>query len=1357
MRRKNTVIYRKQLALMLIVALLTGLLLPQKTEAQGTDYGLRNPRIGNLALGESNTWDCVYFGHYWQSDTNDDGLVDRDDAKEPILWRVLWVDGDDAFLLAERNMEFKQYNPEWYDPVTWQTSTMRSWLNGYGRDVNQCGIDYTGDNFLDNAFSPSEQAAIRETNVENRYNADYNTEGGADTTDKLYLLSFTEATTAKYGFSTERYTNDTRRAKDTDYVWETSRNGRRRGLSLYKTTAWWLRSSGDIPADFDKEQYGSGPYPSDRAMLVRQEISNNDASVCGHINTDGDVAVQNRAVRPVLHLDLSQRSCWTYAGTVSVNPIEENLSPAPTPVETPVRSEQPAQTPESDPLFPGTNNTPVPPVTGDNGVTTWDCVYFGHYWQSDTNQDGTANRKDAKEKIKWRVLSVDGDDVLLLADKVIAYQPYNETWVDITWANSTMRSWLNGYDADANLYGKNYTHNNFLDYAFSASEQSAIKDTALVNADNEKHGTEGGEDTTDQVYLLAENDMANPAYGFSDDLAAWDKGRCAKKTEYVETRGAISGWWLRSPGDGNKSAESVESDIGYVSYGNIDDVRISVRPALHLNLAYRSCWSNAGQVTSDGKVIEPATPTPAETPSAEPSVSSEPTEGPSVSQKPTEAPDATGLPTESGEPMPSVIPSAEPAVSQKPTEVPDADAVTYDAAEFEPFAGRTKEEAAAKYIAARYADQGYEEADSTSFYETRPSFESPYYPGLLSEAALKTMYSMCNYYRWLAGTKEIQGSMFQDSYGWDSMQKQAFLAHFPGSMPEDFPEEEWEKLKTYAYSFAQGNTPLEGLNNLMNAKVMWGSRPYETYRGRQFILSPNISDIDMGYSGSWLVSPKEVSEVYNKEDELPFYAFPSEGYMPDDLLKTDGSAWSVELNQAVIGVSLNSVSITISHRESGQKIVRSSSDENVYVFPSGEYNSGKIYFEGPVSEGMSVYTGTYDVEITGLTDVATGKGAKVCYTVHFFDTDDYLNQDVKEVSLDGITKYIVPESIATTDNLQKLASILPDEVTVTGDNGRNLVLPVKGKWVYDAAGSCWKNSADAAELPSGLTDTAGMLSEFSIACEVGDNRGLAFEMRWGDLEWPTDGKGGTIEIKWNETSKIDHAMLYQITENEQGYTAGVRYDPEKAWSGNLSEVENAFVFQSDYHMADAGEYVAVGYVDGEKTAYLSGNMKKLIVLERGTPQIPGGGGNNSGTGNASGGISGGTGGNAGGNTAGGNSGTVGSGGAGDNSLSSGGNAVPKVAKVKKFKAKAQKKRLLLTWKKNPKASGYQIQISTKKNFKKAKKISVKKSKTKYKIAKLKQEKKYYVRIRAYQSYKTRDGKKKKAYGKWVVKRSRILK
>lgn len=104
----------------------------------------------------------------------------------------------------------------------------------------------------------------------------------------------------------------------------------------------------------------------------------------------------------------------------------------------------------------GLNN----PVT-NGGVVTWDCVWLGNYWQEDTNGDGRADQNDLKQPIKWRVLSVNGNDAILLADKNLDVQRYNDTYTSVTWETSTIRSWLNGYGAGANIAGKDYSSNNF--------------------------------------------------------------------------------------------------------------------------------------------------------------------------------------------------------------------------------------------------------------------------------------------------------------------------------------------------------------------------------------------------------------------------------------------------------------------------------------------------------------------------------------------------------------------------------------------------------------------------------------------------------------------------------------------------------------------------------------------------------------------------------------------------------------------------------------------------------------------------------------------------------------------------------
>ena len=102
-------------------------------------------------------WDSIYFGNYWQSkyipqpgnrptegeddvvhqDTDGTKFMVREDKScyryEPVKWRVLSVneDGTDAFLIAENTLDVQRYhdNEEEADTVTWEDSTLRTWLN----------------------------------------------------------------------------------------------------------------------------------------------------------------------------------------------------------------------------------------------------------------------------------------------------------------------------------------------------------------------------------------------------------------------------------------------------------------------------------------------------------------------------------------------------------------------------------------------------------------------------------------------------------------------------------------------------------------------------------------------------------------------------------------------------------------------------------------------------------------------------------------------------------------------------------------------------------------------------------------------------------------------------------------------------------------------------------------------------------------------------------------------------------------------------------------------------------------------------------------------------------------------------
>ena len=249
------------------------------------------------------------------------------------------------------------------------------------------------------------------------------------------------------------------------------------------------------------------------------------------------------------------------------------------------------------------------PTTNENGVTTWDCIYFGNYYQSNSS---------TKEPIKWRVLSVNGNDAFLLADQNLDAKPYNEEDTDVTWATCTLRTWLN----DA-----------FLNTAFTSAEQAAIKNTTVVNDDNPYYGTEGGENTTDKVYLLSIAETSNTAYGFNGEFNTSSNTREAKNTAYAKECGAWETyegngcWWLRSPGDNSRSASDVYSGgYGDDTGGTVDIDGGAVRPALHLNLSSSTLWSYAGKVTAEGgsgSSQATSTPTPTSKPTPTPVISTE--------------------------------------------------------------------------------------------------------------------------------------------------------------------------------------------------------------------------------------------------------------------------------------------------------------------------------------------------------------------------------------------------------------------------------------------------------------------------------------------------------------------------------------------------------------------------------------------------------------------------------------------------------------------------------------------------------------------------------------------------------------
>ncbi len=100
----------------------------------------------------------------------------------------------------------------------------------------------------------------------------------------------------------------------------------------------------------------------------------------------------------------------------------------------------------------------------------------------------------------------------------------------------------------------------------------------------------------------------------------------------------------------------------------------------------------------------------------------------------------------------------------------------------------------------------------------------------------------------------------------------------------------------------------------------------------------------------------------------------------------------------------------------------------------------------------------------------------------------------------------------------------------------------------------------------------------------------------------------------------------------------------------------------------------------------------------------------------------------------------------------------KQAKITKLTVKSKaKKKITVTWKKVSTAKGYQVQVSTNKKFKKSKIILTKTTKKKKLTItkKLKSKKTYFVRVRAYTTYKASNGKTNKVYSDWNKKLRKV--
>ncbi len=141
-------------------------------------------------------------------------------------WRVLVIENDAALLLTEDIVELRAYHDAYQD-ATWADCALRNYLNG---------------SFYD-AFQEADRARILQVTNKNPDNPWYGATGGADTQDRIFLLSLEEAVCQYFGDSSANLIN--RRANQRYWFQRKDPNNfRRSATSEGYSWWWWLRSPG---------------------------------------------------------------------------------------------------------------------------------------------------------------------------------------------------------------------------------------------------------------------------------------------------------------------------------------------------------------------------------------------------------------------------------------------------------------------------------------------------------------------------------------------------------------------------------------------------------------------------------------------------------------------------------------------------------------------------------------------------------------------------------------------------------------------------------------------------------------------------------------------------------------------------------------------------------------------------------------------------------------------------------------------------------------------------------------------------------------------------------------------------------
>ena len=343
-----------------------------------------------------------------------------------------------------------------------------------------------------------------------------------------------------------------------------------------------------------------------------------------------------------------------------------------------------------------------------------------------------------------------------------------------------------------------------------------------------------------------------------------------------------------------------------------------------------------------------------------------------------------------------------------------ANVVVYDGNQMSTFK-RTADAVAARYRTAAYATGSYVNGDSDTYYAQRPSLSAPYSKGVLAQDTLDAMMAMTNFYRYLCGTGEhTDRPVNVPQLQAECLDRNWQFGHIISndSKPSDMPDAVWQEGFECTHNIlAGGYTPTGAITGWMNEGYLINENKWDTLGHRYAIMSASSAGMEFGYAGHIACGRSAEGGGYNtirfdkgedtngdgvfdEEDEgywetyeqggtwkfeEAIAAFPCPGPMPNWLISPQRSAWSLQLDVTKVRpLDMDKVVVTVKNLSDGTSYTCTKANELAQPSYDG------VDFVQPKAEDYGLYTGSYEVTVEGLTDVATRKPAKVRYTVNFF-------------------------------------------------------------------------------------------------------------------------------------------------------------------------------------------------------------------------------------------------------------------------------------------------------------------------------------------------------------------------------------